>query len=388
MDRFSLDDILENDPLGLLGEVKVKNPIVTPDDRLIESFEEINQFYKDNGCEPKRSVDMNEIALSARLSEIRKNQSKINMLKKYDTYNLLKTEETIEFNSIEDIFANDDLGIFNQEQEDIFTLKNVPKIDKERAEADFVARRKKCENFEEYENLFKQCQKDLKDGKRKLIDSVESKLDVGVFCVLDGVLLLIVEIKRGKRGNSNKINRRTTIVFENGTQSNMLLRSLGKRLKNNGKMLTKLDNELLQNLQVVTKDDKQTGYIYILESLSNDDRILTKKDLYKIGFSTTDVKQRIKNTKNDPTYLMADVKIVDAYKVYDANPHKLEQLIHRFFAKSCLDIDIVDSKGDTCKPREWFVTPLPIIEESIKLIINGKIIDFYYDEIIESIKPK
>jgi len=388
MDNFSLDDILDNDPLGLLNEVKVKNPIVTPDDRLIESFNEINEFYKNNGFEPKRSLDINELQLSARLSGIRKNLQKTEMLKKYDKFNLLKSEEIVEFNSIDDIFNNDDLGIFDKEEEDIFTLKNIPMIDKERAEADFIAKREKCENFEEYENLFKQCQKDLKDGNRELIDSIESKLEVGLFCVLDGVLLLIVDIKRGKRGNSNKIDRRTTIVFENATQSNMLLRSLGKRLKDNGKMLTKLDKELLHNLHQVTKEDKQNGYIYILESLSSDDRILTKKNLYKIGFSTSDVKTRIKNAKNDSTYLMADVKIVSVYECFNMNTHKFEQLMNKFFSNSCLDIDIVDEKGSTHRPREWFIAPLEVIEEVINLIISGKIINYRYNKLSEKIENK
>ena len=287
--------------------------------------------------------------------------------------------------TLDDILNNDTLGIFNNSEEDIFTLKNVPKIDKDRAEADFVAKRKKCEDFERYKELFIQCQKDLKDGKRKLIDSIESKLEVGTFCVLDGVLLFIAKIEKAKRGNSNKLNRRTTLIFENATQSNMLHRSLGKRLKDNGKMITKLDIELLKDLNQINNKDKQNGYIYILESLSNDDKIVTKKDLYKIGFSTTSVKQRIKNAKNDPTYLMADVKIIEIFEVYNVNPYKLEQLIHRFFSTNCLNIDIFDAKGDIYNPREWFIVPLNIIEEAIELIINGKIINYHYNYELEKI---
>ena len=289
-------------------------------------------------------------------------------------------------NSLDDILNSDPFGLLNtNKEEDIHTLVNVPKIDKDRADADFVARREKFEDFEKYEPLLIQCQQDLREGKRKLVPSVESRLSIGTFCVLDGVLLYIVDIEKGYLGNSGKINRRTTLVFENGTKSNMLLRSLGKRLRDSGNMVTELDSDRADNLFNVGEDDTKNGFIYILKSLSKDDRIATKRNLYKIGFSTTSVETRIKNASQDPTYLMADVGIVASFEVYNVNPHKLEQLIHKFFSSSCLDIDIVDEKGDIHRPREWFVAPINVIEEAIVLIGNGKIIDYRYDSDSESI---
>jgi len=84
-----LNDIFENDPFGLL-EVKAKNQIITPDDRLVASFEEINNFYKVHSCEPKKSIDMNERRLYSRLEGLKNDYKKIQLLKKYDTYNLLE----------------------------------------------------------------------------------------------------------------------------------------------------------------------------------------------------------------------------------------------------------------------------------------------------------
>ena len=221
-----------------------------------------------------------------------------------------------DINSLDDIFNSDEFGLLNTQNEvDIHTLKNVPKVEK-RADADFVARREKFDDFDKYEQLFIDCQNDLKANRRQIVPSVESQLDIGTFCVLDGVLLYIADIQDGYRGNSGKINRRTTIIFENGTKSNMLLRSLGKRLKDSGNMVTKLESEKDNGLFDVTNDDTQNGYIYILKSLSNEDTIKTKRNLYKIGFSTTSVETRIKNAKKDPTYLMAEVKTVAAYEVY------------------------------------------------------------------------
>ncbi len=385
MAKFSLDDILDNDPLDLLTELKVKNPVVTADDRLIATFEEINDFYEKNACEPTRSRDMNERGLFSRLDGIRNNPIKIKALKKYDRFKLLEEDEVIEVTSIDDIFADDPLGLLGDDEADIFTLKNIPRIDKDRADADYVAKREKFEDFDKYEPLFIACQKDLKEGRRELLPPIESQLEVGSYCVLDGVLLYIADIEDGYRGNSKKINRRTTLVFENGTKSNMLLRSLGKGLNDNGKMVSKLEAEKEVDLFTVNEDDKQNGYIYVLKSLSRDDRIITKKNLYKIGFSTTDVKTRIKNAKKDATYLMADVEIVSVYEVYNVSAHKLEQLIHQFFGASCLDFDIAGDEGKVYRPREWLIVPLSVIEEAIDLIVNGKILNYRYDTVNESI---
>jgi len=386
MDRVTLDDILNNDPFNLLPDIKAKNPVITADDRLVASFEEINSFYEKNDCEPQKSTDMNERGLFSRLDGIRKSSIKSKSLKKHDRFNLLKEEYMANINSLDDILDSDPFGLLNTNKEvDIYTLVNVPKIDKDRADADFVARREKFEEFEKYEPLLIQCQQDLREGKRKLVLSVESRLSIGTFCVLDGVLLYIADIEKGYQGNSGRINRRTTLVFENGTKSNMLLRSLGKRLRDSGNMVTELDTDRADNLFNVGKDDTKNGFIYILKSLSNDDRIATKRDLYKIGFSATSVEARVKNASQDPTYLMADVSVVASFEVYNVSPHKLEQLIHKFFSDSCLDIDIVDEKGDIHRPREWFVAPIDVIEEAIVLISNSKIIDYRYDSYSESI---
>jgi len=291
-----------------------------------------------------------------------------------------------DINSLDDILNSDTFGLLDtKKEEDIHTLVNVPKIDKDRADADFVARREKFEDFEKYEPLLVQCQEDLREGKRKLVPSVESRLSIGTFCVLDGVLLYIVDIEKGYLGNSGKINRRTTLVFENGTKSNMLLRSLGKRLRDSGNMVTELDTDRADNLFNIDSDDKQNGFIYILKSLSNEDVIATKKNLYKIGFSTTAVETRIKNAKQDPTYLMADVQTVSVYEVYNVNPHKLEQLIHQFFGNSCLDIDIIDGNGKLHRPREWFIAPLNVIEEAIELIVSGEIVNYRFDDLTDRI---
>ena len=374
-----LDDIFANDPEGIL-EIKPRTtPAQNEDQRLVTSFEEINAFVDVNGKEPERNMsNIQESQLFSRLNGLREHEEKMQVLQEHDRHGLLTPEEEIEVNSIDDIFGSDDFGILD-DAEDIYTLTHVEKHDANKAAADFVASREKCEDFEKYEPLFVECQADLKTQKRRLVPSLERQLQVGTFCVLDGVLLYIAEIKHAKRGNSNKLNRRTLLIFENGTQSKMLLRSLGKRLKAAGKMVTSKIGEELKGLTQITDEDEATGFIYILKSKSEDDKIKSIENLYKIGFSTTDVKERIRNAENEPTYLMAPVTLVSAFQCFNMNPHKLEQLLHKFFGKACLDIEIEGKDGQKHTPREWFVAPLDIIDKSIELILTGEIVNYRYD---------
>ncbi|MFT5660201.1 MAG: hypothetical protein ACI9TV_000842 [Sulfurimonas sp.] len=379
-----LDDILANDPFGLLDS-KAKNPIITEEDRLVSSFEDVNDFYEKNGCEPKKSTDINERSLFSRLQGMRDTPTKRNLLKKYDKFNLLSGEDILEINSIDDIFNNDALGLLENDAEDIFTLKHVPKVDKDRKNVDYLSRRSPYKDFATYEPIFIQCQKDLKSETRELEKFTEESLKEGNFFILKNVLVYLKEIGERTKDKYHKVNARTTLIFENGTYSNMLLRSLTRILYDGGYVVSERKEIAPQE---ITSEDKQNGYIYIVSSLSNDDRISTKSNLFKIGFSTTEVEIRIKNAKKDPTYLMSEIQTVASYEVYNVNPHKLEQLIHKFFSNTCLDIDIVDEKGRIHRPREWFVAPLDVIEEAIDLIINGKIINYHYNELSEQIELK
>ena len=116
-----------------------------------------------------------------------------------------------------------------------------------------------------------------------------------------------------------------------------------------------------------------------MKSKSNKPEIKDIKHLYKIGFSTTTVEERIKNAAQEPTYLMAEVRIIMTYKCFNMNTHKLELLLHNFFGSSCLNVDVFDSLGNRHTPREWFIAPLDIIEQAVQLIISGEIVKYRYD---------
>ena len=384
----SLTEIFENDTHGLLYEKPKASNEVTSDERLKSSFEEINKFIDENKREPNSTIsNMFEYELYSSLKSLRENPEKIETLNSLDRHNLLNKEKK-QINSIEDIFKSDSLDILSNDSEDIFNFKHTPK-DFERAKADFVGRRTKCKDFDNYEHLFKEVQNDLSLGKRKLTEFKISTLREGNYYVHNGQLFLIESInftrEDGRKEDGTRVRKdgRTRCIFENGTESNILLRTVEKNLYNNGKAVTenisKVLDEFNEQFSGVSDEDKESGYIYVLKSKSKKEEISSIENLFKIGFCSTTVEERIKNAEKQPTYLMAPVQIIASWKCYNMNAKKFEKLIQRFFGESCLDIDVFDENNKRYSPREWFIAPLEEIENAISLIITGKIVDYKYD---------
>jgi len=382
-----LNDIFNDDPLGLLT-IKPQPTKKNPDERLKASFEEINEFIEKHNKEPQPDpTNISEYQLYSRLKNLRESNDKLIALESIDKYGILHSEEK-EINSIDDIFTDDSSDILGDDSEGLFNFKHTPK-DFERASADFVARRKPCKDFDKFESTFKEVQKDLAGGKRKLISFKQENLKPGDFYVHNGILLYLesVDFEEGVQefnsGSRMRKDGRTRTIFENGTESRMLYRSLYKAILANGKSITqnfeKVNEGFVEKFSSITEEDEEAGYIYLLKSKSKDQRITSIGSLFKIGYSKTDISERINHAEKEPTYLMAPVKYVAGWKCFNMNAQKFEQLIHNFFGSSCLEIDVFDEKGKRHTPREWFIAPYEVIEQAIELIINGKIINYKYD---------
>jgi len=374
-----LEAIIANDPLGLL-HVKPKAASITPDDRLIQSFQEINQFYATHQREPEEGDDINERKLFSRLSHIRDDYEKSMALKECDIHGLL--DEVKEIENIEDILDSDPLGLLedkNQNSDDIFNHKFTRGLT-EREKADFVAKRKKCKDFDKYEIIFKAIHSDLSSGKRKLLPFNERQIIAGNTFVHSGMLVYVDSVFTLTKDKYDKYDGRTKLIFENGTESNMKFRSLVKRLFEDGKAIS---SEVLTSTSdtLLTDEDVTSGFVYILKSLSDHPEIKSLNNLYKIGFSRNSTEGRIKNAVKEPTYLMADVEVIAEFQTFNLNPQKLEALIHTFFSHVKLDVKLKDEQGSIYTPKEWFVVPLDIIRKVIELIISREILDYRYDHL-------
>jgi hypothetical protein len=386
-----IEEIINKDPQGLLN-IKSTSKSITSDQRLEESFLEIVNFYKAHKKEPQVVNEINERKLAIRLKELKKNPEKIKLLKNLDTDNLLGNP--VEYKSVDDILDNDFLGILNTEEyKELFDLKNI-KFEKNKT--DFIARRKPCSDFHNFEDNFKKIHDDLKNKRRKLLTFKEQDLQEGRYFLLDGLLTFLEKVDLQERtfndksqGQRTRQDNRIRCIFENGLESNMYYRSLQKLLYENGKYISETNEEALnvfkKNLGNINKEDKISGRVYILKSLSKKPEISSIANLYKIGFSKNTVENRIKNAKNDPTFLMDEVEIVDEINIYNVSALKFENLVQIFFAKRCLDIFIIDSHGNEVNPKEWFSVPLRVIKRAIQLIESGEIVNYIYDINLEDV---
>lgn len=386
------DSIFSDDPLGLL-EIQLnedKKERTTADKRLIESFEEINQFYEESGREPKVGSDIGEFMLASRLQGIRNNPGKVKTLLPFDFHNLLKCEENKSI-TVEDILGDDPMNLLvGDDDSSIFNLTHVKKS--ERIRPDYVSRRTKCLDFESYAALFQTVHDDLKAGRRKLVEFKEENLKEGKFFVLRGILLFLeksdnkettFEFESGTRIRSDG---RTRCIFDNGTESTMLYRSLYKALLQDGFEVSEYQE--MEAEHQISDEDKQNGYIYVLSSLSTNPQVTNTPDLYKIGCCSGAVSDRIKNAANEPTYLLSDVKIILTARCYNINVFQLEGAIHDFFSKSNISFEVIDKDGNIHHPKEWFIAPLSIIEEAISLIVNDDISKYEYNAEMKLIVKK
>ena len=379
-----LMNILADDPLNLLESKPKPSSVIPADERLINSFQEINDFIRENGKNPSKEGDMGEYSLWIRLEGIKENPEKSTALKDYDDFFLLQNiaaPEIENISTIDDVIGKDHLGLLDSEDNssDIFDLKHVPKAKKEMP--DFIASRKPCKDFNKFKHLFEACRLDLSLGKRKTkLFSKEQQISKGHFFILNGIILYVAKVGDKERVKG-KPNARLQCIFENGTESNMLLRSLATALYKDktGRRIMESNENILDTFDNVDAEDKVNGYIYILKSESNRPNIKSIKNLYKVGFSTLPVAERIKNARKEPTFLMSNVSIEWSCECYNINPQKLENLLHKFFARVCLDLEIEDDNGQKHKPREWFIVPISVIIEAISYILKKEIMNFQYD---------
>lgn len=391
--KDKLSEIFESDLLGLLAVDEPKATPVSPQDsRLIDSFQEISDFYETNQRCPELGDDIGEYRLASRLAAIKKDPKKVKTLLPYDYYNLLESEET-ESVSVEELISGDPLGLLDgdDEADSIYTLSHVKPS--ERLRPDYIAHRKVCKDFDLYEEAFQRIHDDLEHGRRRLVEFKEGDLHEGCYYVLRGVVLYLEQnlaVKQKieyKSGAKVRKEGRTRCIFDNGTESSILYRSLGKSLKLDGFCISDLIEKNESSVSI-DSTDVQNGYIYVLRSLSHAPQIRSIRNLYKIGYCSGDVTTRIKNAVHEPTYLMNDVEVVLTVRCYNLDVPYLEASIHSFFSNVNVYFEVRDDEGIMHYPKEWFTVPLNIIEEALPLIVDKKIDSYRYDKNLQMIIQK
>ena len=390
---LTFEEILsgQNDPHGLLKNIKPKNSNNKIQSALVSKFDEINQFIDQKSRLPEvESTDITEMILAESLHSIIEKHSDNNILRQMDRHNLLtkavtsvatnrdinmknNISEAEEVTSLEDIFNV--AGDLLKDNSGIFELKHIPKIKQNKEMPDDVAERKECPDFWRFKPLFIEMHQKLKDGEFQLQKfSNNSQIREGDFFILKGVACFVDSIaKESEREDVH--NPRMRLIFENGLESNMLMRSLAASLykEDNGRRILQGADAVTESLLNISHKDKPLGYLYILRSLNNNPSLAIYENLYKIGFTTTTIEDRIKNAENDIAFLEAPVELVKFFECRHVNPHKLERLTHTFLEAQRLKVTLIGKDGSRYQPQEWFNVSLETIIEVVKKISDGTI---------------
>ena len=381
-----MDDDELLDALGV-EVAPLKTASRTPrEERIIAGFEDILRFHQTHGRAPLHgeSHDIFERLYAVRLDQLRKLPEAQMLLAALDGAGLLSggSAARIDVDDMDEDALLAELGIGDKapDQNDITVLRHVRSLTEKRA-AEVIANRAPCADFDKFRPLFEQAERELKAGVRKTLRfGRDASIATGNFFILSGQLAYVAEMGEQYRTPNSETNARLRVVFSNGTESDLLLRSLQRALykDDTGRRVTDPDLGPLFG-DVPEPEDIETGTIYVLRSLSNHPFVADHRELiHKIGVTGGRVETRIAGAHRDPTYLLADVEVVATYKLHNVNRIRLENIFHRLFSAAQLDLTIEDRFGHPVKPREWFLVPLHVIDEAVLRIRDGSITDVVY----------
>ena len=374
-----------NDPL--LADVTAPRKWATSSDRLIAGFQEILAFYEANGRHPEDTPE--EASLFHKWTGLLKSEKKIERCRPFDDLGILpQPVHTVEEPQAEyhrelteeeqlEAILNDPLLADIEDGADL-GLFDIPEYMRQRLEArkeaDYIGKRRPCEDFDKFADGFKEIQQGLKSGKYKLVKFSEPNLKIGRYFVEQGIIGYLAAFEQEAKNNLNRVDGRTRVIYENGSEADIKFRTITKNLSVDGYSImdcSEMSPEDFEQCFTLTDKDVESGTIYVLRSKSSRPEITAIKDLYKIGFTVTSVESRIANAKNEPTYLCADVEVVATWKVYNVKSSTFEALIHKLFAPVQLQVTV-----DGHRPQEWFIVPFKVIQEAINAIIIGKPIEY------------
>ena len=387
MSEPTLDELAEE--LAEFAEPEKAEGRPPRDVRIIAGFEEIQRFVDKYGRAPLHGEerDIFERLYAVRLDRLRSLEGCRALLSPLDRQGLLSGAASAPVAEYE--FDDDELiaELRGAESSDDITALRHVRLSADKRAAEEIAQRKSCDDFDKFKPLFEQVKRELKSGIRQTLpfqalDEIRlSEIQNGEFFIVGGQVAYIAEIGDEIRTQYERKDSRLRVVYDNGTESDVLQRSFQRALHRDtaARLITNPSAGPLFGDEPEA-EDLASGTIYVLRSKSDNPVVAANQEvLHKIGVTGGKVEARLGNTALDPTFLLADVEIVATYVLYNINRVKLENLIHRVFDSAQLDIEIKDRFGNPVKPREWFLVPLFVVNEAVERIKDGSITNYVYD---------
>ncbi len=406
---FTDDDDALLAELGVETEIKQDQTYTAKQERIIAGFEDIQRFYREHERLPQHGEgrDIFERLYAVRLDRIRASGECLDLLKPMDADGILadrvcEPSEEYELDSDEELLEA--LGV-GPDDNDITTMKHVRSAAERNAERNVpeeIAQRIPCDNFDTFRLDFEAVQADLETGRQStelFKTSSRSQIRKGDWFIVDGQKALVAETGEWFTPEHGERDRRLRVIFDNGTESDLLLRSLRRALNKdeNSRRIVPQQAEIEEDFSdlgplfsnVIEDGDCESGAIYVARSLSDNPFVQENRELlHKIGLTTGDPEKRVSNAKKETTYLFAAVELVAVYRLANINCKAFESLLHKFLARARIDLALADRFGGKVQPREWFLVPLPVVEEVVERIKDGSISDYVFDVETASMKRR
>lgn len=295
---------------------------------------------------------------------------------------------------------------------DIFELKHVRSYadrsaDRLANEADEIGRRAVCTDFARYEDMFRKVHELIRIGEVELnlkSKPRENQIRSGMFFFLRGQVGFIDrqlgEERSGavKKGMKRSENPRFRVIFDNGTEIDILKLSLAKAFYMEDSCRIDISDDLFRSSRVTLKrgehaarnNPETTGWIYVLETLSEEPELARYKNahrLVKIGCTRGEsVEKRIANADKEPTYLFAPVKIIFKIECQNIDVRKFEGLIHLILDSERLKVKVYGPDGKSFKPEEWFTVTAETAADVARHIVDGTIMNYHLDSTAGKLK--
>lgn len=384
MDELDDQQLLE--ALGVSAKTKRAANRTPQEERVIAGFDDILRFIEKHGYPPQHGEerDIFERLYAVRLDRLREQRDSRALLREFDRFSLLEPVSSAYggfAEGVDDDALLAELGVEKADHTGITNLTHVKSREEVHA-AEEIANRTVCEEFDRFKPLFARVRTELETSVRETRRFGENaEIKQGEFFIVGGQMAYVANMDDEFVTEYGRPDRRLRVIYDNATESDLLLRSLQRALYKDdaGRRITDPNaGPLFGNS--AGDEDLESGTIYVLRSNSQHPAIVPHRELiHKIGVTGGTVETRIANASLDATYLLADVEIVATYKLFNVNRSKLENLFHRVFARARLDLTIEDRFGYPVRPREWYLVPLPVIDKVVDRVRDGSITRFEYD---------
>ena len=398
-DGFTADDDALLGELGVEVEPEPQRTHTAREERILAGFEEVVRWADEHGRPPAHGGDRDifERLYAVRLDRMRGSDQCRALLAPLDEHGLLDAAASVAAPETDDeLLAALGLGETDPHAagaDDITVMRHV-RGRGDRSSPEEVAARKPCEHFDAaFRPRFERVRAEIAAGARRTEPfkgrQTRRRIAVDDLFILDGQTALVAGAGQPFKAEHGETDRRLRVVFDNGTESDLLLRSLRRALNKDDASRRVLPPEPAGDGELGPlfadadgpEEPADGGRVYVARSLSDHPFLAEHRDvLHKIGSTGGDPAARVAGARKDPTFLLAPAEVVAGFAVPpDVSRRKLERLLHRYFAAVRADIDLRDRFGDAVRPGEWFFVPLPAVEEAVALIASGEITDRRYD---------